>query len=101
MFHLLSHTDGTGGKSQLVDGFGAANELLEKHPEAYGILATTRVHSHASGSNDISIQPQQASPVLCHDPQGHFLVQIRWNTTDRASIDLPIEEMQQWYDAAR
>jgi trimethyllysine dioxygenase len=56
MFHLISHTDGSGGKSQLVDGFGAANELLEQDPEAYRILATTRVHSHASGSEDISIQ---------------------------------------------
>lgn len=101
MFHLLSHTDGTGGKSQLIDGFAAANELLEQDPEAYRMLATTTVHSHASGGKDISIQPQQAYPVLCHDPQNNSLIQIRWNTTDRAAIDLPIEEMDRWYDAAR
>jgi trimethyllysine dioxygenase len=101
MFHLLSHTDGTGGASQLVDGFGAANQLKEQDPEAYEILSTVPVHAHASGSNDLSIQPYKAFPVLVHDPQGGFLVQVRWNTTDRAAVDLPVEDMDKWYTAAR
>ena len=101
MFHLLSHTNGSGGASQLVDGFGAAADLLQQDPEAYHTLATWRLHCHASGGNDISIQPYQAFPVLCHDPQDGFLVQVRWNTTDRAAIDAPIEDMDKWYDAAR
>jgi trimethyllysine dioxygenase len=100
MFHLLSHTDGSGGASQLVDGFGAAAELLRRDPDAYATLATVRVHSHASGG-DISVQPWSAQPVLVHDPQAGFLTQVRWNTTDRAAIDAPMEEIGSWYDAAR
>jgi trimethyllysine dioxygenase len=100
MFHLLSHTHGTGGASQLVDGFGAAADLLRSDPQAYKTLSTVRVHSHASGG-DISVQPWAAQPVLVHDPQAGFLTQVRWNTTDRAAIDTPFEEIGRWYDAAR
>ena len=101
MFHLLSHTDGQGGASQLVDGFGAAAELRHQYPEAYEMLSTVPVASHASGG-DISLQPWATLPVLVHDPAaGEGLTQVRWNTTDRAAIDAPMERMQAWYDAAR
>jgi trimethyllysine dioxygenase len=101
MFHLLSHTDGEGGASQLVDGFGAADELLRVDPESYAILSKVRIHCHASGGKDSSIQPFQTFPVLVHDTVDGILVQVRWNTTDRATIDMPIEEVAKWYDAAR
>jgi trimethyllysine dioxygenase len=100
MFHLLSHTGGAGGTSQLVDGFGAAAELRRRDPAAYRVLAAVPVHCHASGG-DISIQPWTAHPVLVHDSSSGVLSQVRWNTTDRAAIDTPMEEMQAWYDAAR
>ncbi|KAF2665852.1 Trimethyllysine dioxygenase [Microthyrium microscopicum] len=101
MFHILSHTNGSGGASQLVDGFSAAAELYEQDRDAYNILATTTVYSHASGGDDMSIQPYRAFPVLLHDSQDGSLVQVRWNTTDRATIDTPMESMSQWYSAAR
>jgi trimethyllysine dioxygenase len=105
MFHLLSHTDGAdpakGGASQLVDGFGAAAALRAADPDAYTILSTVPVAAHASGGDDLSVQPVAAAPVLVHDPQGGFLVQVRWNTTDRAAVDAPMEELGRWYDAAR
>lgn len=101
LFHLLSHTGGSGGASQLVDGFAAAHDLLIEDPDAYETLSTVRVHSHASGNDDSSITPYQTFPVLVHDPQNGHLQQVRWNTTDRAAIDLPLEEMDKWYDAAR
>jgi len=101
LFHLLSHTDGSGGVSQLVDGFAAAQILHQEDVEAYEILANTMVFSHASGNEDSSIQPLTAAPTLVHDPMFGNLTQIRWNTTDRARIDVPIIKMQQWYDAAR
>lgn len=101
MFHLLSHTGGSGGASQLVDGFGAAAALLAAAPADYAVLATTRVHAHASGNEALSISPATAFPVLCHDPADGRLVQVRWNTTDRASIDCPVEEVGAWYAAAR
>jgi trimethyllysine dioxygenase len=101
VFHLLSHPDGEGGASQLVDGFAAARQLQKEDRDAYQLLGRARIHAHASGNEDSSIQPYQAFPTLVHDPQGGQLVQVRWNTTDRAAIDLPMEDMQSWYNAAR
>jgi trimethyllysine dioxygenase len=39
--------------------------------------------------------------VLQHDPTTGLLLQVRWNSSDRASIELPIERVDEWYDAAR
>ncbi|KAF1987345.1 Trimethyllysine dioxygenase [Aulographum hederae CBS 113979] len=100
MFHLLSHENGSGGESLLVDGFAAATDLMKEDPEAYQILSTVLTYSHASGTEGMSIQPYQPSPVLVHDRLGN-LSQIRWNTTDRAQIDMPVEVVNKWYDAAR
>ncbi|KAI4693421.1 uncharacterized protein J4E88_001792 [Alternaria novae-zelandiae] len=100
-FHLLSHTDGEGGASLLVDGFKAADELWQTDRKAYEILSTINVHGHASGNEGISIQPYRGFPVLEHDTATGDLLRVRWNTSDRASIELPIEEVETWYDAAR
>ena len=100
-FHLLSHTDGQGGASLLVDGFKVAEELLETDREAYRILSTVKVHGHASVNEGISIQPYRGFPVLEHDTATGDLIRVRWNSSDRASIELPIEEVETWYRAAR
>jgi trimethyllysine dioxygenase len=100
-FHLLSHTDGAGGASLLVDGFAVADELLQTDREAYKVLSTTNVHAHASGNEGISIQPYRGFPVLEHDPTTGDLLRVRWNSSDRASVECPIEEVEVWYDAAR
>lgn len=100
-FHLLSHTDGEGGASLLVDGFKAADELWQTDRKAYEILSTVNVHGHASGNEGISIQPYRGFPVLEHDIATGDLLRVRWNSSDRASIELPIEEVETWYDAAR
>lgn len=101
MFHLLSHTDGKGGASLLVDGFKAANILREEDPDAYRTLSSVNIYAHASGNEGVSIQPYRPFPVLLHDASGRNLIQVRWNTSDRAKIDLPVEEVDIWYDAAR
>jgi trimethyllysine dioxygenase len=101
VFHLLSHPDGEGGASQLVDGFAAAQQLQKEDPRAYQMLSKTSIEAHASGNEDSSIQPWQAFPTLVHDPRGGHLVQVRWNTTDRGAIDLPLHKMHLWYLAAR
>ena len=102
LFHLLSHTDGEGGASLLVDGFHAASILSNENPVAYEILSTTSVPTHASGNEDISIQPAHAFPVLSHNPISEKLVQVRWNNDDRARLQrLSAWEMDEWYDSAR
>ncbi|CAI6340308.1 unnamed protein product [Periconia digitata] len=99
-FHLLEH-DGEGGESLLVDGFKVAADLKREDPQAYDVLARTNVHSHASGNEGISIQPYRGFPVLQHDPVTGLLLQVRWNSSDRAGIELPVDEVEIWYDAAR
>jgi trimethyllysine dioxygenase len=85
----------------LVDGFKVAQELYEMDREAYKILSTVNINAHASGNEGISIQPYRGFPVLEHDSATGVLLRVRWNSSDRASIELPIDEVETWYDAAR
>ncbi|KAG9777844.1 Trimethyllysine dioxygenase, partial [Aureobasidium melanogenum] len=101
MFHMLSHTDGSGGESLLVDGFAAARQLYAEDKEAYRILSTVGIWAHASGNEDVSIQPYVCVPVLSHDPVLGHLVQVRWNNSDRAAIEAPSDMIDKWYEAAR
>lgn len=100
MFHMLSHTNGSGGESLLVDGFAAATQLYHEDVEAYRILSTVGVWSHASGNEDVSIQPYTCFPVLSHDPVMGHLVMVRWNNDDRAGIEADGEMVDKWYEAA-
>lgn len=79
-----------------------AARLHEEDPEAYETLSRTRLFAHASGNEGVSIQPVHAFPVLNHTPgkRGH-LMQVRWNTADRAGVSAPLgPQMERWYDAA-
>ena len=88
--------------SLLVDGFYAATILSKEDPVAYDTLRTTPVPTHASGNEDISIQPAYAFPVLSHNPRTDELMQVRWNNDDRARFkNLSAEKLDEWYDAAR
>ncbi|KAF2738142.1 Trimethyllysine dioxygenase [Polyplosphaeria fusca] len=100
-FHLLSHTDGEGGASLLVDGFKVAADLLAEDANAYQILSEVNVHAHASGNEGISIQPYKGFPVLQHDPATGQLLQVRWNNSDRSRVELDLAHQNLWYDAAR
>ena len=116
MFHLLSHIDGSGGESTLVDGFAAASFLYSQNKAHYESLSSIRFPSHASGDPSIGrIDNTPLSggfPVLTHTPrfadsisplQPNNLSQIRWNNDDR---DLKMnwsstKSLQDWYAAAR
>lgn len=98
--HLLSHTDGFGGESTLVDGFEAARQLFHKHWQAYRHLARIGVYGHASGNEGISIQPAEAYPVLNHHHQLGSLMQVRWNNADRAGLNSSFQNLDNWYDSA-
>lgn len=98
--HMLSHTEGTGGESSLVDGFSAAVQLYVEDREAYLMLSETGVYAHASGNEGISIQPSHAFPTLSHDPELGYLTQVRWNNADRAGVATPFDSLDAWYDAA-
>lgn len=97
LFHLLSHTDGTGGATLLVDGFYVASILRELHPRMYDILSRVGVPAHAAGEPGslYTPTPLRGYPVLRH--QGEDLVQVRWNNDDRSVMDhLSATEMEEW-----
>ena len=98
--HMLSHTDGSGGESSLVDGFKVANDLYRENNRAYTMLSSTGVHAHASGNEGVNVQPAQPTPVLVHHRELGCLQQVRWNTADRAGVATSQRLMGSWYDAA-
>ncbi|KAG5287516.1 trimethyllysine dioxygenase [Histoplasma capsulatum G186AR] len=102
MFHMLSHTNGSGGESLLVDGFEAAKTLYNEDPEAYEVLKEFGVDGHASGNEHVCIQPACPFPVFNHHPITGELYQVRWNNEDRRPmVNGSPEEISKWYAAAR
>ena len=105
-FHMLSHTNGSGGASLLVDGFRAAEILRSESPDAFHQLCNIKISAHSSGNEGISIMPSQSFPVIGikDDPTGQEaeVVQIRWNNDDRATLptDDP-QSIKMFYAAAR
>ncbi|KAJ5774504.1 hypothetical protein N7457_009400 [Penicillium paradoxum] len=102
LFHLLSHTEGSGGENLLVDGFAAASQLRLEEPMHYGELLKHRQPWHASGNEDTCIQPSSMAPVFSLHPDFRSLYQIRWNNYDRApKVNWTAVEQSSWYRAAR
>ncbi|KAL9117241.1 MAG: hypothetical protein Q9187_006225, partial [Circinaria calcarea] len=101
MFHLLSHNDGSGGESLLVDGFKAAQILKDEDPAAHHLLSNATVPAHASGNEGIRIHPAFEYPVLNHHPKTGEVLQVRWNNEDRAALNIAVQHLDAWYDAAR
>lgn len=107
-FHLLSHTDGSGGESLLVDGFHAASILKKEDPIAYNTLSNFPISWHASGNEGITITPCKRFPVFEHGDsvQGFVpaMMRIRWNNDDRGVVQLKENDSggaMKWYGAAR
>ena len=105
-FHLLSHTNGEGGASLLVDGFRAAEILRRESPRSFDILTSYPIPAHASGNDGISVSPARSFPVLARrEDSSRYqsrIAQVRWNNDDRAV--LPAWDSQRvmgFYDAAR
>lgn len=114
MFHLLSHTDGSGGESLLVDGFHCASILAQEDYSAFCVLTkNTGQIAHSSGNEGISVRSATAFPVISTLPMkgSHpknpilpYLFGIRWNRYDRATHNLSPKHKELtnlWYGAAR
>lgn len=102
MFHLLSHTEGKGGATLLVDGFKAAQKIQEENPDHCKTLVNCPQPFHSSGNEDVCIQPSRPAPVLERHQRTGMLYQVRWNNYDRAAkVDWGIRYQQSWYAAAR
>ncbi|KAL4064995.1 hypothetical protein V8B97DRAFT_1875437, partial [Scleroderma yunnanense] len=104
VFHLLSHTDGSGGATLLVDGFYVASLLKELHPDLYDVLSNVPIPAHAAGEPTLIYKPSPPSgyPTLQHDFLTRELTQVRWNNDDRSVMShLEPDLVERWYDAIR
>jgi len=104
LFHLLSHSNGSGGATLLVDGFYVASIFKELHPESYDLLSRIPVPDHSAGESTALYRPSPPSgyPVLGHDPLTGEITQVRWNNDDRSVMNhLQPDLVEKWYDAIR
>lgn len=98
MFHCFHH-DGTGGDNLLVDGFNAARNLRENHPDSYNLLTSTPIQSEY-------LEPGQhysaLGPILRLHSASQALQQVRFNLYDRAPMSaLPTELVPEYYEALK
>lgn len=113
-FHLLSHQNGNGGASLLVDGFRAAEILRTESPRDFDILCEIKIRSHASGNDGIQIMPDCAFPVITLQEQPEEssrreldllpppLRNVRWNNDDRAALPpMPPQKVVDFYRASK
>nr|CAD7459984.1 unnamed protein product [Timema tahoe] len=94
VFHCLHH-DGEGGETLLVDGFRAAKDLLNLHPDSYKRLSSTPLEAEyfEPGKHYSNI-----GYVLNHHPITKELQQIRFNLYDRSSFStIPQEHVADIY----
>ncbi|EGN99064.1 hypothetical protein SERLA73DRAFT_122900 [Serpula lacrymans var. lacrymans S7.3] len=104
LFHLLSHTEGSGGATLLVDGFYVASIMKELHPELHSLLSSVPIPAHAAGEPTALYRPNPSSgyPVLGHDALTKELMQVRWNNDDRSVMShLDPSSVEDWYKAIR
>ncbi len=99
LFHLLEHNGGTGGASLLVDGFYVASILRDLSPDAYNLLSTISIPSHAAGESGILYRTTHMP--LEHDAAGNLRA-VRWNNDDRSALrNVPYKDVPHLYEAMR
>ena len=89
--------DAEGGESTFFDGFAAAEALRRRDPEAFRRLSETEI--------DFRFQDEEhdlvwTAPLLSLDEQGR-VIEVRLNNWIRDTLRLPLEEIDDWYDAYR
>lgn len=93
VLHCLGH-DGDGGESTMVDGFAVAAELARSAPEHHATLRRIEVPGRYLGDGAHLIARR---PILRH--AGGELVQVSYNSTDRAPFLLQPDEADRFYAA--
>ncbi|XP_060230340.1 trimethyllysine dioxygenase, mitochondrial isoform X2 [Meriones unguiculatus] len=102
VFHCLKH-EGTGGRTLLVDGFYAAQQVLQKAPEEFELLTKVPLkHEYIENVGDCHNHMIGVGPVLNIYPWNKELYLIRYNNYDRAVINtVPYDVVHRWYIAHR
>ncbi|KAK2724878.1 hypothetical protein QYM36_001373 [Artemia franciscana] len=90
------------GENQLVDGFAVAENMRDKYPDAFKLLATTLVDWSDVGVDDsFTFNKVYRAPVFCQDITGQ-LIRINYSQPQRDSyFPGPLETVQDWYDALK
>ncbi|KAH6909086.1 mitochondrial protein [Coprinopsis sp. MPI-PUGE-AT-0042] len=102
LFHLLSHTNGSGGATLLVDGFHAATRLKSLYPSSFKLLSSIPVPAHAAGEPSALYRPTPTLgyPTITVDKWTGQLTQVRWNNDDRSVMNhIPGHLVEEWYEA--
>ncbi|OCT66027.1 hypothetical protein XELAEV_18042281mg [Xenopus laevis] len=102
LFHCVRH-EGTGGRTLLVDGFNAADQVRHQHPNDFELLSNVPLKheyiENIAGNNNHMVG---IGPVLNVYPWNKELYMIRYNNYDRSVIStVPYDAVQQWYSAHR
>lgn len=102
VFHCLKHT-GTGGRTLLVDGFYAAEQLRQKSPENFELLTRVPIrHEYIENTANHRNHMVGIGPVLQVYPWNNEVYLIRYNNYDRTVINtIPHDVVQRWYVAHR
>ena len=89
----------SGGDSTLVDGFNAAIRLKDENPDYFNLLSKYCARFEYSGDKGAYLQSRR--PMIELSPDGE-LIAIRFNNRSAAPIiDVPYEEMEDYYKAYR
>ncbi|XP_068812795.1 trimethyllysine dioxygenase, mitochondrial isoform X2 [Struthio camelus] len=102
VFHCLKH-EGTGGRTLLVDGFYAAEQVLQKAPDQFELLSKVPLkHEYVENVGGCHNHMIGVGPVLNVYPWNNELYLIRYNNYDRAVINtVPYDVVHRWYTAHR
>ncbi|KAM9538565.1 trimethyllysine dioxygenase, mitochondrial isoform 2-T2 [Guaruba guarouba] len=102
VFHCLKH-EGTGGRTLLVDGFYAAEQVLQHSPDQFELLTKVPLkHEYVENVGDCHNHMVGIGPVLNVYPWNNELYLIRYNNYDRAVINtVPYDVVHRWYAAHR
>uniref|UniRef100_A0A8C2PLS4 Trimethyllysine dioxygenase, mitochondrial n=2 Tax=Cyprinus carpio TaxID=7962 RepID=A0A8C2PLS4_CYPCA len=102
VFHCLRH-EGTGGRTLLVDGFHAADAVLQRTPENFELLSHVPIkHEYVENLSEHRNHMIGIGPVLNVYPWNNEVYMIRYNNYDRSVINtVPHDVVRRWYTAHR
>ncbi|KAM9234710.1 LOW QUALITY PROTEIN: trimethyllysine dioxygenase, mitochondrial-like [Dugong dugon] len=100
VFQCLKH-EGTDGRTVLVDGFYAAEQVLQKSPEELELLSKVPLkHEYIENVGECHNHMIGVGPVLNIYPWNKELYLIRSNNYDQAVINtVPYDVIHRWFTA--
>lgn len=88
-----------GGENMVVDGFRAAHRLREENQRYFDLLSTYCARFDYAGEAGVRLRSRR--PMIELSPDGE-LIGIRFNNRSMAAaVDVPFEDMKDWYAAYR